>query len=287
MILCYFVLDYAINNYLAYTPIRPTRVLIGDLTPSKYGLKYKDFNITVEDTIVLRGWFVFSDSTKPKGTIFLLHGIGSNKAAMLANAKSLVAAGFNCVLYDSRANGESEGLNCTFGFYEKKDLSSFIDSVSILFPGSEPYGALGHSLGAAVILQALEKDTRIKCAVVESPFADLRNIIYHYSEKIYSVRIDWIVDKALERSEEIANFKVDEVKPSQSAKNTIQPVMVVHGLKDDRISFKFGKEIFQNLKSTSKKWYPIKNANHNDVTIVGGDALDTAIVFYFKSNINS
>ncbi|MFZ1518233.1 MAG: alpha/beta fold hydrolase [Ignavibacteriaceae bacterium] len=279
--MCYFVLDYAINNYLAYSPIRPTRVLIGDLTPSKYGLKYKDFNITVEDTIILRGWFVFSDSTKPKGTIFLLHGIGSNKAAMLANAKSLVAAGFNCVLYDSRANGESEGLNCTFGFYEKKDLSSFIDSVSILFPGSEPYGALGHSLGAAIVIQSMKNDKRIKCAVAQSPFADLRNTIYDYSERMYSIRINWIVEKILERSEEIANFEVDKVNPSLDAEFIDQPVMIVHGLEDERISYKYGKEIYNNLKSLNKNWYPIPGGNHNNLSQIGGSKLDSSIIKYF------
>ena len=82
-----------INNYLAYSPIRPTRVTLNGITPSKLNLKYSDFNITVEDTISLKGWFIFSKSTRPKGTIFLLHGIGSNKVAMLENAKMLASNG--------------------------------------------------------------------------------------------------------------------------------------------------------------------------------------------------
>jgi uncharacterized protein len=282
----YLFLDYAINNYLAYSPIRPTRVALNGITPSKYNLRYKDFNIIVEDTITLKGWFVFIDTIKPKGTIFLLHGIGSNKVAMLENAKLLASNGFNCVLYDARASGESGGLNCTFGYYEKKDLSSFIDSTLARFPNSKPIGALGHSLGAAVIIQALEFDKRIDCAVVESPFADLRNIVYDYSERMYYVRINWIVDEALEKSESIADFKVDEVKPAQSAKNIFQPVMVVHGLKDDRISYKYGKEIFNKLKSSFKKWYPVPTAKHNDVSAIGGKTLDSIIVDYFNQFLN-
>lgn len=281
----YLLLDYAINNYLAYSPIRPTRVSLNGITPAKFNLRYKDFNITVEDTITLKGWFVYTDAIKPKGTIFLLHGIGSNKASMLENAKLFSSNGFNCILYDARASGESGGINCTFGYFEKNDLSLFIDSTLIRYPNAKPFGAFGHSLGAAVVIQTLEKDKRIECAVVESPFSDLRNIVYDYSENIYGVRADWIVDEALERSEEIANFKVDEVKPSQSAKNIIQPVMVVHGLKDEKISYKYGKEIFNNLKSPLKKWYPVPNGNHNNVSIIGGSKLDSTIIQYFSSFI--
>lgn len=280
-IAAYFFLDYAINNYLAYSPIRPDRSINLELTPSQLNLIYKEFIITVEDSITLNGWFVFSGSVKSKGTIFLLHGIGSNKTAMLDNAKLLSLAGFNCVLYDSRANGESEGLNCTFGFYEKKDFSSFIDSVSVLFPGSEPYGALGHSLGAAIVIQTMKNEKRIKCGIAESPFANLRNIIYDYSERMYSVRINWIVDKVLERSQEIANFEVDKVNPSFDAKYIDQPVMIVHGLKDERISYRYGKEIFNNLKSLNKKWYPIKNGNHNNLSQIGGSKLDSSIIQFF------
>ena len=80
----------------------------------------------------------------------------------------------------------------------------------------------------------------------------------------------------------IANFEADKVNPSFDAKYIDQPVMIVHGLKDDRISFKYGKEIYQNLKSTSKKWYPIKNASHNDISQVGGSKLDSSIIKFFS-----
>lgn len=289
LIASYYALNFFINNYLAYSSIRPSRFITdySIVNPSKLNLKYEDFSITVEDTIKLRGWYVYSGSIKPKGTIFLLHGIGSNRSAMLSNAKLLSSQGFNSVLYDSRACGKSGGLNCTFGYYEKEDLSSYIDSVQILFPNSEPYGALGHSLGAAVVLQALENDKRIKCAVIESSFADLRNIIHDYFARMFYIRIDCIPDKALERSEQIAHFKVDDVNPAKSALHIYEPVMIIHGLKDERISYKDGDEIFNNLKSPIKKWYAIKDAGHNNVSQVGGLKLDSAIVGFFNENLHN
>jgi len=290
LLIGYFVIEYTAQNILAYSPIRPARctkeTLLkynnGVYTPDQLNLRYKDFNITVEDTIKLRGWFIFSDSVASKGTIFLLHGIASCKATMLNTAKLLASFGFNSVIYDSRANGESGGINCTFGYYEKNDLSAYIDSTQSRYPNSAPYGALGNSLGAAVVIQTMAKDKRIICGIAESPFANLRNIIRDYFSRMYYLRINWIPDKALKYSEKIANFKVDSVAPALSAFDIIHPVMIVHGLVDEHISYKYGKEVFKNLKSQNKKWYPIPDGSHDNLAQVGGSKLDSAILKYFS-----
>ena len=293
LLIGYLVIEYAAQNILAYSPIRPARctkeTLLkynnGIYTPDQLNLRYKDFNITVEDTIKLRGWLIFSDSVAAKGTIFLLHGIASCKATMLNTAKLLASFGFNSVIYDSRANGESGGINCTFGFYEQKDLSAYIDSTQSRYPNSAPYGALGNSLGASVLIQTMAKDKRIVCGIAESPFANLRDIIRDYFSRMFYLRINWIPDKALEYSEKIANFSVDSVAPSKSAKNIIQPIMIVHGLRDEHISYKYGKEVFDNIKSNEKVWYPIEAGEHNNLSQVGGGKLNEAIITFFNKHL--
>ena len=291
----YYLLNYAIKNILAYSPIRPAKctneALIkynnGIYSPDQLNLIYEDFNIIVEDTIKLNGWFIFSDSSISKGTIFLLHGIASCKSTMLHTAKLLTTSGFNCVVYDSRSNGESGGINCTFGYYEKRDLSAYIDSTLNRYPNSAPYGAIGNSLGAAVIIQTMADDKRIICGVAQSSFANLRDVIHDYFSRMFFLRINWIPDKALIYSEQIANFKIDSVSPAMSAKKITQPIMIVHGLNDEHISFKYGKKIFDNLTSRNKKWYPIPDANHNNIAQVGGAQLDSSIIEFFKEHLKT
>lgn len=286
----YFGINYAIKNILPYSAIRPSRIsreqILRDyrdyINPSSIGLAYSDFNITVEDTIKLKGWFVPSQGKQSKGTIFVLHGIASCKNALLPFAKILSEGGFNTVLYDSRANGESGGLNCTFGYYEKKDLSKSIDSVIIRFPNSKPYAVYGNSLGAAVSIQALAQDKRLVCGIAESPFADLRSVIHDYFARMFLVKINFIPDKALTYTEQIAHFEVDSVQPVLSAKSVTQPMMIIHGLKDEHISSSYGKKVFDNLSSKEKIWYPIPNGNHNNHSSVGGSQYNKRILEFFN-----
>ena len=286
----YFVIDYAIQNILAYSSIRPSRItkeviakdFVNLINPSSIGLRYIDFNITVEDTIKLKGWFIYSQLKPSKGTIFILHGIADCKNAMLPLAKILCEEGYNCVCYDSRANGESGGVNCTFGYYEKKDLSKYIDSIIVRFPDSSPYGIWGHSLGAAVTLQTMAEDKRLICGIAVSPFSDLREIIHDYFARIFLLKINIIPDKALKYSEQIAHFQVDSVRPVISAKNITQPIMIIHGLKDDHIAWDNGRRIFDNLSSKEKIWYPIENGNHNDLPQIGGSSYNERIKEFFN-----
>jgi pimeloyl-ACP methyl ester carboxylesterase len=286
----YLALNYAIKNVLPYSPIRPIRVTNGlnlagpnyPGTPSFYGLDYTDFNITVEDTIKLKGWFIYSQSKPARGTVFLLHGISDSKSSKLQMAKMLSDEDFNCVCYDLRANGESGGINCTFGYYEKSDLSKYIDSAIVRFPGSEPYGVFGHSLGAAVAIQTMAVDKRLACGIAASPFSNLRQIIHDYFAEYFLIHLDFIADKSLVYTEKIARFPVDSVQPAASAKMIHQPVMIIHGLADKNISPKYGEEIFNNLSSKDKLWYPVPGGGHNDLPKIGGDEYNKKIVEFYK-----
>jgi dipeptidyl aminopeptidase/acylaminoacyl peptidase len=281
-----FGFNYAVKHVLPYSPIRPVRCSADSfLTPKVAGLKWEPFNITVSDSIKLIGWFIHSSTEPAKGTIFVLHGIGSCKAGMLTTAKLLADSGYNCVLYDSRASGESGGINCTYGFYEKYDLSAYIDSTIERYPCSGPYGILGHSMGAAVSLQALERDKRIKCGVAMSPFANLKQIVRDYFTRA-AFKMDYIPDKALTESEKIASFSVDSVSPVHSAKNIIQPVMIIHGTNDNNIPARYGKEIYDNLHSDRKEWYPVPGASHNNIPVKGGEEWKRRLIAFFDKNLS-
>ena len=260
-----------VEHVLPYSVIKPHRITHNDIvdaihgepSPEALGLHAEQFNIVVDDSIALKGWFIHADSARPLGTVAVLHGIASCKEAMLPKAKMFARAGFNCIVFDMRAHGESGGTYCTFGYYEKRDLSRYIDSALARFGTSVgPMAVFGSSLGAAVALQAMEVDPRICCGVVESPFATLREVVFDYMRRMSGIPLRSISDGALARAGEIARFPVDSIRPEESARRITQPVMVVHGLLDEHISSDYGKRVYQNLGSHEKEWVPVEQGSH-------------------------
>jgi pimeloyl-ACP methyl ester carboxylesterase len=280
---------YAIENVLPYSPIRPHRVTALEmaryspdlLSPAAFASKWEEFDITVEDTIRLKGWFVFGSGDRHRGTIVLLHGIASTRIAMLSVAKTFVQNGFNCILYDARANGESGGINCTFGYFEKRDLSAYLDSASVRYPGCGPFGVFGNSFGAATAIQALASEKRLRCGIAESPFATLREVIHDYFRQMFYVPLDFIPDAALVNTERIAGFRVDDVTPEADARRITQPTMIIHGALDHKVSPHYGRRVFDNLASEHKEWYLIDRAGHDDVAAGGGAEYEHRILDFF------
>ena len=78
--------------------------------------------------VMLAGWHCGATATR-RGTLIYLHGVADNRAGAAGVAARFTPRGFDVVAYDSRAHGASAGDVCTYGYYEKRDLSRVIDAV--------------------------------------------------------------------------------------------------------------------------------------------------------------
>ena len=285
--------NYAIEHVLSYSPIRPHRCTAAEMvrfvpdlqSPAAFTERWDNFDITVEDSIRLKGWFIPSLRQPAQGTIIVLHGIASCRIAMLSIARACAQNGFNCLVYDSRANGESGGLNCTFGYYEKGDVLAYLDSALVRYPGCGPFGIFGDSFGAAVAIQALAADKRLVCGIAQSPFASLREVIHDYFRQMFLLPVDFIPDAALKHSERIAHFSVDSVQPALDARRVLQPTLIIHGESDKKISSGYGRQVYENLASPNKELYLIPAAGHTDLAAIGGPEYESRLLRFLQKHV--
>ena len=61
-----------------------------------------------------------------------------------------------------------------------------------------------------------------------------------------------------------------------------QPVLIVHGMKDERINISYGQKNFDNLASGDKEFYKCKEAHHLDIRMLCGIEYDQKGVSVFK-----
>jgi dipeptidyl aminopeptidase/acylaminoacyl peptidase len=257
------------------------------ITPQDYGLTSDIFNITVSDSIGLKGWFIHTKKKPAKATVLVLHGIGSCKEHMLGFAELLANNGFNAILYDSRAHGESGGIYCTYGFYEHEDVSALVTNAAMRFGEIEPFFIYGNSFGGAVALLAMASDKRLKCGVIESTFANFEEIACDYAKRLAYIFPCFVVRKVLKHSEKIANFDIERIKPEKAAAKVMQPTLIIHGKVDKHVSIDYGRRIFAKLASPHKEWFPVKNGNHYNLWKVGGEQYRAKYISFFDKWIKS
>jgi len=202
----------------------------------------------------LRGW-LFRGEGERRGTLVYLHGSADNRTSGLSIADRFLERGFDVLVYDSRAHGESEGDACTYGYYEKNDLRKALD----LLP-SRPVVVLGVSLGGAVALQAAADEPRIAAVVAVATFSDLRTVAIERAPFI-ATRGD--IDAAFRLAEQQASFKVDDVSPLRAAGRVRVPVFLIHGELDHETVPAHSQRIFAALKG-DRRLLLVPGAGHND-----------------------
>lgn len=251
-------------------------------------LNGKIVNFKSFDNIELSSYLTYSNLDTAKGTIILLHGIRSNKEHFVALSSQLSRLGYNSVAVDSRAHGQSDGIHCTFGVKEKKDVSELITVLSKEENITENIGIWGQSLGAAIGLQAIGEDTRIKFGIIESTFSDFRAVTNDYLRHYAGFTFEPLTNYFVHRAGEIAEFDPEEARPIQYCEKIEQPILIVHGNKDERIAIQYAKANYAKIPSLEKEFIEVKNAGHSNVWDVGGsEYFERVVKFIEKHTVNS
>jgi len=254
------------------------------LHPADAGLPSEDLTLRSPEGIELKCWLIKAPP-EPRGTVLYLHGVSESRIAGLPMARRLYDRGFNVILYDSRRHGESGGTFCTYGFYEKHDASTVINTV-LARPDFHPgnIGVFGNSMGAAVAIQLAALDPRIRAVVAESGFSTLRKVFDDYQKRMIKLPWHYLRNIVIKRSEVIAHFKASAVSPLEAVKDVHVPLFILHGTADDRITYTYSTMVFQRANEPKELWL-IEGASHSNMALIGGEEYFRRIVQFFERTL--
>lgn len=255
------------------------------LEPRDAGLPQENLLVETFDGLKLQCWFV-QQKQNARGTVLFLHGVGDCKIAGVPIARALYRKGFNVLLYDSREHGESEGYYCTYGFYEKHDVSAVISYLLSRKNGEiGKIGVFGTSMGGAVAIQAAALDPRISALVSEGSFTALRTIFVDYQKRIIKLPWHFLRNVALVQSQKMANFKARLVAPIEDIKRVHVPILISHGKDDSFIKADYAKLLY-DAANEPKQLILVDHAEHNDVWEIGGTIYENTIGSFFEKNLS-
>ncbi len=141
-------------------------------SPAEWGAEYEDIEFKTEDGLMLKGWWVPNGSAK---AVLLLHGNGGSRNGFTSGVFELGKwyhdQGYNVMMADLRAHGESEGERITFGVKESKDMLGWIEKLDA--KKSYLWTIHGFSMGAVTALMMKEKEpARFEKVVADAPWID-------------------------------------------------------------------------------------------------------------------
>jgi uncharacterized protein len=137
--------------------------------PESHGLAAEAAEFQSGDGLTLRGWYI--PAANAVKTIIICSGANGSLDADVPVSVWLHEAGFNVLLFNWRAHGQSEGNVVTLGFNERYDLIAAVQFAKA--QGAERIGVLGFSMGGTVAIDTAAVYEDINALVADSPFVTI------------------------------------------------------------------------------------------------------------------
>jgi pimeloyl-ACP methyl ester carboxylesterase len=224
-------------------------------------LLFDTLSLITADELRLSGWYIPRDSAK--GTVILFHGHGSSSGRILEEAYYMHEIGYNTMLVDFRAHGNSEGNVSTIGYREANDVKVAYDYIRA--KGEKNIVLWGVSLGAATIAHAVaDYGVKPEKVIMELSYGSLSaaakgriRTMGLPEQPIAGLLTFW--------GGTVRGFWAFGLKPEDYVKQMTCPVLVQHGAKDARVTRAESEAIFSNIPHPNKKLVVYETAKHESL----------------------
>ena len=248
------------------------------------GAEWKDAEITAADGSRQRGWLFAPPTGRHSGrAVLLLHGAGDTRRGMLGFARFFASRGFTALATDSRGHGVSGGARVTYGLEERDDVRRWIDYLSATRPGLRLY-ALGASMGASILIQALGAESRFRSVVAECPYATFRGAASERIPRLTGLPA-WfsapVVSAAFAYARLRHGVDFEAVAPVETIRSVRTPVLLIHGLDDNKTAPAHSRELHAANPQYTELW-EVPGAHHVDASVVAPREFEERVLRWFE-----
>ena len=160
--------------------------------------------------------------------------------------------GFNALVVDQRAHGNSEGSTITFGIKEQRDCLCWINYCNDRFGMHPPIILCGLSMGAATVLMAtaLSLPDNVCCVIADSAYSAPIAIIEKVCKDLrYPVPLCKPLIKLSARL--LGRFQLNASTAKESVAHAKIPILLIHGEDDLLVPYSMSFEIAETCSSNS------------------------------------
>jgi len=241
--------------------------------------QYKNVTFTTQDNVVISAWYV--PGTNSSG-IVLVHGVYANRAENIDHAQILAQAGYHLLLIDLRGHGYSGGDIWTYGYYEFLDVKASVDYLLSL-PQVRQVGALGNSMGGAVVVRAAANDNRIKAIVIQSSFSSLVEAVDDSFDQLAMLPKQPFAPLFILFAELLTGVEISQINSMRDlAQMSARPVFIIHRSNDNLFPPSHAKRMYAHAQQPKELWI-VKGSGHNSPMVGNEVEYQRRILRFFRN----
>ncbi len=219
--------------------------------------------VSSRDGLTLHGDILHADG-ESKGTVIACHGYTSSSIANASIAVFFHKLGYDVLLCDSRAHGNSEGNYVGFGILDRFDCLEWIKLIDKRCEGKKDILLYGVSMGASTVVMAAglpELPESVKAVFSDCAFTSPYDVFSHILKRDYHLPEFPVmnINDAICRKK--AGYGFRDYSTFDAVKVTNVPMLFIHGAEDNFVPVWMTKKNYEEC-SSPKDILIVDNAGH-------------------------
>ncbi len=186
--------------------------------------------------------------------VLLIHGWAGRGTQLFKIAEVLQEQGYSVISFDATAHGDSEGKTSA--------MTEFIPSILAIEShfGQFEY-AIGHSLGAMALLNAVKQGFKARKIVLIGVADSINKITHQFVRRLgLKLKVAKLLKKHLDQT---LGYDSEVLSASVAAKKVKIPSLVIHDENDEDVPLNWAKNVSDNLEKG--EWLLTKNLGHRRI----------------------
>ncbi|KIL48135.1 alpha/beta hydrolase [Jeotgalibacillus campisalis] len=229
---------------------------------------------------------IFVHPHPSKRYVIFCHGVSENKVNSIKYMNLFLSKGFNAVIFDHRRHGESGGKTTSYGFYEKLDLKSVVDTLIEREGEDVIFGIHGESMGAATaLLYAGSVEDKADFYIADCPYSDFGEQLAYmiHKEKDYVRSSKLAISLAAFFIKLRDGYSIHSVSPKEATAHIQNPVLFIHSKDDGFIPSQMTEQLFK-IKKGPKKLFIADKGDHAQSFVANEEEYSRCIDEFLREN---
>lgn len=243
---------------------------------------HEDVYIQSEDGLRMHGtWFPGDNSSR---VVICFHGYTSEGiSGFIGLSNYYLPRGYQMLLVDQRAHGQSEGTYIGFGCLDRKDAMQWIQYTEKRMGEDCEILLHGTSMGAATVLMTsgLELPDCVKGIISDCAFTSAWDVFTHVLKHEYHLPARPIMEAADQIVRRRAGYGLRECNAAEEVKKAKIPILMIHGDQDSFVPCRMCEEIYANCAGRKEKLI-VSGAGHCESHYMATEAVEEKLTEFLN-----
>lgn len=244
----------------------------------------RDIYVKSPDGLRLHGLWIPAEN--PKGTVLMAHGYRSTMLIDLHLGFELFhQLGFNVLVPEQRAHGQSQGKYITFGVKESRDMIAWLKYYRAEL-GQWPVILYGISMGASTMLYLADQKLPAQvCGIIaDCGFTSPAAILSHVYRRVIRLPAAPTVAVAQLFAKVLAGFSLWEKDTRKILNSSCYPVLLIHGEADGFVPCEMTRQAYAVCKDP-KKMLLVKTAEHGLSFLIDPKSYSGTVIDFLRKYV--